>query len=159
MRSFKADHPTCSLTIRSAALPVIRLGKPVEHLQAALRATFAPGPASETVTTVARQVAYFGYLSYDVLVWVCTHLIHHLSNVHCSKGKLYKIHQSEPGDSKAYNENIISSLVRRNRVQSHQWGIEGGRLSFLFQEKIHRRVIGFPTRSRNKETPRHKSLG
>jgi peroxin-11B len=57
----------------------MRLGKPVEHLQAALRATFAPGPASETITTVARQVAYFGYLSYDALVWVRTHLIHYLS--------------------------------------------------------------------------------
>ncbi|EDR15649.1 uncharacterized protein LACBIDRAFT_187325 [Laccaria bicolor S238N-H82] len=51
------------------ARKLLRLGKPVEHLQAALRATFAPGPASETITTVARQVAYFGYLSYDVLVW------------------------------------------------------------------------------------------
>ena len=55
----------------------MRLGKPIEHLQAALRATFAHGPASETITTVARQVAYFGYLSYDVLVWVRTHLVHH----------------------------------------------------------------------------------
>lgn len=49
----------------------MRLGKPMEHLQAALRASLSPGPISETLTTVARQIAYFGYLTYDALVWVC----------------------------------------------------------------------------------------
>jgi peroxin-11B len=50
----------------------MRLGKPVEHLQAALRATFAAGPAEETITTIARQLGYFGYLTYDAIVWVST---------------------------------------------------------------------------------------
>jgi len=46
----------------------MRLGKPIEHLQAALRATFA-GSGEEIVTTVARQLSYSGYLTYDAIVW------------------------------------------------------------------------------------------
>jgi len=42
----------------------------MEHLQAALRAAFAPGPAGEQILTIGRQIAYFGYLTYDMLVWV-----------------------------------------------------------------------------------------
>jgi len=48
---------------------LLRLAKPVEHLQAALRATQATGPLGEQLTTVARQVAYFLYLTYDAIVW------------------------------------------------------------------------------------------
>jgi peroxin-11B len=48
---------------------VLRLAKPVEHLQAALRASQATGPLGEQFTTVARQVAYFLYLTYDAIVW------------------------------------------------------------------------------------------
>lgn len=48
----------------------MRLGKPVEHLQAALRATFSSGPIQETITTIARQIGYFGYLSTDAVIWV-----------------------------------------------------------------------------------------
>lgn len=51
-------------------ITVLRLGKPMEHLQAALKASFAPGPAVEQITTIGRQLAYFGYLTYDVFVWV-----------------------------------------------------------------------------------------
>ncbi|KAG6832453.1 hypothetical protein H0H92_001499 [Tricholoma furcatifolium] len=51
------------------ARKLLRLGKPIEHLQAALRATLASGPAGEQILTIARQLAYFGYLSYDALVW------------------------------------------------------------------------------------------
>ncbi|KAF5390314.1 hypothetical protein D9757_002810 [Collybiopsis confluens] len=54
----------------ATARKLLRLGKPVEHLQAALKASFAPGPASETITTIGRQISYFGYLSFDALVWV-----------------------------------------------------------------------------------------
>jgi peroxin-11B len=53
----------------------MRLGKPMEHLQAALKAGFAPGPFAETITTIARQIGYFGYLTYDVLVWVCVSML------------------------------------------------------------------------------------
>ncbi|KAG6842558.1 hypothetical protein C0991_000084 [Blastosporella zonata] len=51
------------------ARKLLRLGKPLEHLQAALRASFASGPAAEQILTIGRQLAYFGYLSYDALVW------------------------------------------------------------------------------------------
>ncbi|RDB29380.1 Peroxisomal membrane protein PMP27 [Hypsizygus marmoreus] len=51
------------------ARKLLRLGKPVEHLQAALRAALATGPPTEQITTIARQIAYFGFLSYDVIVW------------------------------------------------------------------------------------------
>jgi peroxin-11B len=47
----------------------MRLGKPIEHLQAALRATLSSGPILETITTIARQVGYFGYLSTDAVIW------------------------------------------------------------------------------------------
>ncbi|KAF4623095.1 hypothetical protein D9613_001914 [Agrocybe pediades] len=51
------------------ARKLMRLGKPLEHLQAALRASLSSGPIEETLTTVARQIGYFGYLSYDAIVW------------------------------------------------------------------------------------------
>lgn len=51
---------------------MLRLVKPVEHLQAALRATQTTGPLGEQLTTVARQLAYFFYLSYDAIVWANT---------------------------------------------------------------------------------------
>jgi peroxin-11B len=49
----------------------MRLGKPIEHLQAALRVALAPGPAVEQILTIGRQVAYVGYLTYDMFIWVC----------------------------------------------------------------------------------------
>ena len=48
---------------------MLRLAKPVEHLQAALRGTHTTGPLGEQLTTVARQLAYFFYLAYDAVVW------------------------------------------------------------------------------------------
>lgn len=45
------------------------LAKPVEHLQAALRATQTTGPLGEQLTTIGRQIAYFIYLSYDAVIW------------------------------------------------------------------------------------------
>ena len=50
---------------------VMRLGKPMEHAQAAVRAALAPGVAVEQITTIGRQLSYFGYLFHDTLVWVC----------------------------------------------------------------------------------------
>lgn len=49
----------------------MRLGKPVEHLQAALRAVHTQADAGEQITTIGRQLGYFGYLTYDAIVWVC----------------------------------------------------------------------------------------
>lgn len=50
---------------------VMRLGKPMEHAQAAMRAALAPGAPAEQITTIGRQLSYFGYLFHDTLVWVC----------------------------------------------------------------------------------------
>jgi peroxin-11B len=50
----------------------MRLGKPLEHLQAALRAAHSSGDAAQQITKVGRQLSYFGYLSYDTLIWVST---------------------------------------------------------------------------------------
>jgi peroxin-11B len=49
---------------------VLRLGKPLEHLQAALRAAQNTGDFKEQLTTIARQLSYFGYLTYDAVAWV-----------------------------------------------------------------------------------------
>lgn len=52
--------------------PVMRIGKPLEHLQAALRAAQATGDLKEQISTIGRQLGYFGYLTYDAIVWVCS---------------------------------------------------------------------------------------
>ena len=48
----------------------MRLFKPLEHLQAALKAIQSAGSALERWTTIGRQLSYAGYLSFDALVWV-----------------------------------------------------------------------------------------
>ncbi|KAF8581638.1 peroxisomal biogenesis factor 11 [Ramaria rubella] len=48
---------------------LMRLFKPIENLQAALRAMQASASALEQITSIARQLAYFGYLTYDMVVW------------------------------------------------------------------------------------------
>jgi len=47
----------------------MRLFKPLEHLQAALRAASVSAAPLEQFTTIGRQVGYFGYLSLDMVVW------------------------------------------------------------------------------------------
>lgn len=49
---------------------VLRLGKPLEHLQNAFKAAMASGRQGEQIAAIGRQVAYFGYLSLDAIVWV-----------------------------------------------------------------------------------------
>jgi len=56
--------------IRPNIYVVMRLGKPAEHLQAALRAAQSTSEITEQLTTIGRQLAYFGYLTYDAIVWV-----------------------------------------------------------------------------------------
>jgi len=51
------------------ARKLLRLGKPLEHLQAALRAAQSAGDLKEQLTTIARQLGYFGYLAYDAAAW------------------------------------------------------------------------------------------
>ena len=50
----------------------MRLGKPLEHLQAALKAsqsTALSRQSGERFTTIARQLSYAGYLTFDAIVW------------------------------------------------------------------------------------------
>ncbi|KAL0579119.1 Peroxisomal membrane protein PMP27 [Marasmius crinis-equi] len=54
------------------ARKLMRLGKPLEHLQAAVRAVLATGSPVEQVTTISRQLSYFGYLTFDAIVWANT---------------------------------------------------------------------------------------
>ncbi|KAJ3561281.1 hypothetical protein NP233_g10292 [Leucocoprinus birnbaumii] len=54
------------------ARKLMRLGKPMEHLQAAFKASFSSGPAAEVITTVARQIGYFVFLTYDTVIWANT---------------------------------------------------------------------------------------
>ncbi|KAF8478771.1 peroxisomal biogenesis factor 11, partial [Gautieria morchelliformis] len=46
------------------------LFKPLENLQAALRAVQSSTNVLEQIITIGRHLAYFGYLSYDMIVWV-----------------------------------------------------------------------------------------
>jgi len=48
---------------------MMRLGKPMEHLQAALKATQLQAPTFEQLTAIGRQLGYAGYLTYDGLAW------------------------------------------------------------------------------------------
>ncbi|KAI6132722.1 peroxisomal biogenesis factor 11 [Pisolithus croceorrhizus] len=51
------------------ARKLMRLGKPMEHLQAALRVAQTAGDIGEQLATIGRQIGYFGYLMYDTVVW------------------------------------------------------------------------------------------
>jgi len=51
------------------ARKLLRLGKPMEHLQSALRAAQTTSEVKEQLTTIARQLSYFGYLTYDTMIW------------------------------------------------------------------------------------------
>jgi hypothetical protein len=47
----------------------MRIGKPVEHLQSAVKSLEKPDPVLK-ITAIGRQLGYAGYLFNDMLVWV-----------------------------------------------------------------------------------------
>ena len=49
----------------------MRIGKPLEHLQLALKAATSFSRPGESITTILRQLSYAGYLVYDAAIWVC----------------------------------------------------------------------------------------
>ncbi|KAI5124613.1 hypothetical protein M0805_004223 [Coniferiporia weirii] len=51
---------------------LMRIGKPLEHIQAALRAANSTARPGEQITTVLRQLCYAGYLIYDMVAWANT---------------------------------------------------------------------------------------
>lgn len=48
---------------------LMRLGKPLEHLQIALKAANSFSRPGESITTILRQLSYAGYLVYDAALW------------------------------------------------------------------------------------------
>jgi peroxin-11B len=69
----------------------MRLGKPMEHLQSALKATQLQTPTVEQLMTIGRQLGYAGYLTYDALAWVS--LIPHeaQTSVDSPSGNLHQV--------------------------------------------------------------------
>lgn len=51
----------------------MRIGKPLEHLQAAVKSLDVQDPFLK-LTAVGRQLGYAGYLTHDMLVWVSERL-------------------------------------------------------------------------------------
>lgn len=54
----------------------MRIGKPLEHLQAAVKALDISDPVLK-ITAFGRQLGYAGYLFNDMLVWVCSPTVFH----------------------------------------------------------------------------------
>ncbi|CAK5264960.1 unnamed protein product [Mycena citricolor] len=71
------------------ARKLLRLGKPMEHLQAALKATISADPPIEQILAVARQLAYFSYLAFDMLTWA--HTIKFLSLESSAAAKILRV--------------------------------------------------------------------
>lgn len=72
----------------------------MEHLQSALRAAQTTGDLKEQLTTIARQLSYFGYLTYDTVVWVGTlGATHDQHDICCCPGQRYQIYHPEAGNS------------------------------------------------------------
>lgn len=63
------NYETLTLHTRRAHLTVMRLGKPMEHLQAALKAQAIADPILKITATI-RQLGYAIYLINDHLSWV-----------------------------------------------------------------------------------------
>lgn len=105
----------------------MRLGKPIEHLQAALRATFSSGPIPETITTIARQIGYFGYLSTDAVIWVWDSLAIHDEQYHIYFfiGPFRKIYNFESRKGEETHKDFSPLLVSWDNFQSYSWRAEG----------------------------------
>lgn len=104
----------------------MRLGKPLEHLQAALRATLAAGPIEETLTTIARQLGYFGYLTYDAVVWVCLSNLHAVPTTNSITGQQHQVHLSRSWNCKEGGQEGLPILVCRYYLQPGPWCSQGG---------------------------------
>lgn len=57
----------------------MRIGKPLEHAQAAIKALDVVDPVLR-ITALGRQIGYFGYLCGDMLNWV------NLQSIPCREG-------------------------------------------------------------------------
>ncbi|KAF7347729.1 Peroxisomal biogenesis factor [Mycena venus] len=70
-RGNKADAArwTALKTHLALSRRLFRLGKPMEHVQYALRAALTSAPPLEQITAIARQIAYVIFLSLDNFLW------------------------------------------------------------------------------------------
>lgn len=119
---------------------VMRLGKPMEHLQAALRATTGGGKPAEQLTTIGRQLGYFGYLTYDALVWVRS-WIHGFtadskySTLTILPGEHRQSLQPEAQHGHKGREAREPVLALGYPVQPRLWALEGMRPRYRGQQK------------------------
>jgi len=106
---------------------VMRLGKPMEHLQAALRASASDRSSVETLFLIAKHVGYFAFLSYDAIAWVCHSICKGQSTQFCvlSLGTRSQVHQLEKGDSRKSVEEVVPILVCWHLIQFGTWKSEG----------------------------------
>ena len=104
----------------------MRLGKPLEHLQAALRAAQSTGDLKEQLTTIARQLGYFGYLAYDAVVWVCARRSPTTNIVTVfPSGQCYQIYHHEARHISEGPKNFEPFLASWHFVQHHAWHTQG----------------------------------
>jgi hypothetical protein len=99
----------------------------LEHLQSALRAAQATGDLKEQLTTIARQLAYFGYLTYDTVVWVRVRRRPRtidMMNVPPS-GQSHQCYQPEARDISEGPKNLKPFLASWHFVQHHECGTQG----------------------------------
>ncbi len=104
----------------------MRLGKPLEYLQAALRAAQSTGDIKEQLATIARQLGYFGYLTSDAVVWVCARHSRTISMMNVfPSGQRYQVHRSEARNIPEGPKNLKPFLASRHFVQPHAWYSQG----------------------------------
>lgn len=98
----------------------------MEHLQAAMRAALSPGVPAEQITTIGRQLAYFGYLFHDTLVWVrADHLGTIGTFTEVRIGKRRQVLQPETQYRSSCEQTRQPVLALRNTAQHHLWLAEG----------------------------------
>lgn len=104
----------------------MRLGKPMEHLQAAMRAALSPGVPAEQITTIGRQLAYFGYLFHDTLVWVRVDRLGNIDTFTEARiGQRRQVLQPETQYCSSCEQARQPVLALRNTAQHHLWLAEG----------------------------------
>lgn len=106
----------------------MRLGKPVEHLQAALRAAQSPTELGEQLATIGRQLAYFGYLTYDAIIWVCFLRCTDRRVLTCAlllAGKCSKSHQPQALHHSESRFHLKPVLAVRNFTEHYAWSAQG----------------------------------
>lgn len=100
----------------------MRIGKPLEHAQAAIKALDVADPVLR-ITALGRQIGYFGYLCGDMLNWVrFAMLVVVLQETQFSRIRAGSLHQGPTLHSLRHRQDqpsLRSTLVHRNRLLAH----------------------------------------